>query len=356
MVYAIDIDGYIGDWYNSKKSVKNSLANYAGKPVNVRLNSLGGDVNHGLDISAQFETHGNVTVDMYSFNASASTVLSLGAKKVRMHTDGLYLIHKAMSWVDEWGFMNEDDIQQVIDQLSKEKKENETVTLILARKYAAKSGKSINEILDLMKQETWLTADQAKEWGFVDEVFGEHSSQKVNTSEIKARFNAIGLPIPTRFNETNDVESDSKSFLKQLGEDWVNFKNSILGSFTPDNKSNNNPENPVINMRKEWTSINAILQVEGIEETEGKVNLSSEQITELNQSLFDANKAKETIENDLKTKVDRIAELETELQNLKNADGATTQPINRQTDDSEPTTNVLYSTAKNAREMLNMLP
>lgn len=331
MAYTIDIDNFIGTYGYSKVFVKNILSKNSSKDVTVRLNSLGGSVDDALDIAAQFQEHGNVTVDMYAFNASASTLLSLGAKKARMHVDSLYLIHKAMSWVDSWGYMNEDNIQELIDQLEKEKNENAKITLVLARKYATKSGKSINEILDLMKKETWLNSQEAKEWGFVDEVFGDQSSGKKNIMDdsLINKMNAIGLPIPERTNKENSqADPDKETVTTWLEEKW----NQLTGGKDKKNKTDNNPQTPIINMKKEWTHINTILSVDGVEESEGKVNLTTDQVEKINAELKAANTAKETAGNLVTDKTNRIAELELELKNLKEADGASTNPVNKEAD------------------------
>lgn len=351
MKYVIDIDSFIGDWNNNKKTVKSTLANYSGKPVNVRMNSLGGDVNHALDISAQFEEHGNVTVDLYSFNASSATIIALGAKHTRMHVDSLYLIHKVMSWVNEWGYMNEDDIQSVIDQLEKEKKENEKITLVLARKYAAKTGKSITDLLNLMKEETWLTAQTAKEWGFVDEVFGKHENTKVNASEIKNHFNAFGLPIPNLEQNTSEQPSKLDAFMAEMKANYIEFKNQILGSFSKE--PNNNPQNPIINMRKEFVHINTLLNKEGIEEVDKQATLSIDEVQKINASL-------ESAENLAREKDDRIAELEQEVINLKASPGANSNPVNTNTDNTgngaSNGTDDIVSAAVNARNLFDNLP
>ncbi|MDR0686917.1 MAG: ATP-dependent Clp protease proteolytic subunit, partial [Dysgonamonadaceae bacterium] len=85
--YDIDIDNGIGTWTNSKYTVKQALYKRKSEPVLVRVNSLGGSVDDGVDIAAQFESHGNITCELFSFVASAATVLTLGAKHVRMHQD-----------------------------------------------------------------------------------------------------------------------------------------------------------------------------------------------------------------------------------------------------------------------------
>ncbi len=84
-----------------------------------------------------------------------------------------------MNWVDEWGSMNEDEIDALIAKLEIQKQQLAKVTLQLAKMYVRKTGKTLDEIISLMKQQTWLTADEAKNWGFVDEVFNNlpHNKQ-----------------------------------------------------------------------------------------------------------------------------------------------------------------------------------
>lgn len=65
--YDIDIDSYIGDWYSSKRAIKNQISSLGDKEITVRVNSLGGDVNTAIDVSAQFEAHGNIICDLLFF-------------------------------------------------------------------------------------------------------------------------------------------------------------------------------------------------------------------------------------------------------------------------------------------------
>ena len=50
MTYNLNIDDIIGRWGYSQQYVRNQLAGLKGKPVNVRISSLGGSVADGLDI------------------------------------------------------------------------------------------------------------------------------------------------------------------------------------------------------------------------------------------------------------------------------------------------------------------
>ena len=168
--HVLDIDGFIGGWGYSKSFIRNFLASSGKDPVTIRVSSLGGDVDHAIAIHNQFVEHGNVTVVLTAFNASSATLITLGARRIQMHSNSFYLIHKALQWVDTWGNMKEDDLDAMIRSLEKQKSELDKITLVLAKMYARKSGKSTPEILDLMKQETWLTADEALAWGFIEEI------------------------------------------------------------------------------------------------------------------------------------------------------------------------------------------
>lgn len=352
MNYTLDIDNLIGQWYVSKHSVKDVLNRHKNKAVNVRMSSLGGDLAHGLDIMVQFEEHGDVTVDLVSFNASAATVIAMGAKHVRMHASGNYLIHKVMSPVNEWGYMNEDDIQALIDKLEKDKHENAKITLQLARIYVAKTGKGLTEILNLMKENTWLNAEEALEWGFVDEIYGS-ASEKVNFAGMEGKFNALGLPIADRFRPENSEGGKDSKFEKML--DVVNGKIDGLkelvfnlgGSKEKNSDKQNN--NPKIVMKKDWTHINTILGVEGVELAEGKANLAEDQLLKLNEALEKANADKKAAE-------EALAEKETELTNLKNAAGDTTDPSKKETDDGGGNKeNVFGKDMADAKTMFNLL-
>jgi len=196
----LDIDGFIGEWGYSKSFVKNFLAAAGKDPVTVRISSLGGDIDHAISICDQFTEQGNVTVILSAFNASAATLISLGARRIIMNSNSFYLIHKALTFVESWGNMNEDDIDTLISQLTKDKNELEKVTLVLARMYAAKcktKKKTTGEILTLMKQETWLTAEEALAWGFVDEIAEPAVKENLlSNNRLVTMLNYSDLPLP----------------------------------------------------------------------------------------------------------------------------------------------------------------
>ena len=84
MDYQLILDYVIGYGNCSKSYVRDVLAQHKGKPVNVLISSYGGLLSDGLDIMQHFRDHGDVTVYISGFTASAATVAAMGEKKVFM--------------------------------------------------------------------------------------------------------------------------------------------------------------------------------------------------------------------------------------------------------------------------------
>jgi ATP-dependent Clp protease, protease subunit len=260
----IVIDGYIGPFGYSKQFVRQMLKGTEKDDVEIQTSSLGGSVDDALDIHDQIATHGNVTISYTGFNASSATLFSLGASKIRISENSFYLIHKVMSWVDEFGLMNEDDLDVLITRLEKEKNENAKITLQIAQMYAKKTGKSAREILDLMKQETWLTAEEAKTMGFVDEIFTPGTKENFLEDSVKvALIAAAGFPLPKR--KENNIETPSVG-------DEEKFFNKMLTRLKQALNTNKEP------MKKQFLNVNKALKVEKLESTEDGVFLNEEQL------------------------------------------------------------------------------
>jgi len=313
ITYQIDIDSYIGDGAYSKQYVRSVLDQNPNKPVNVRMNSLGGSLDHGLDIADRFSNHGDVTVDMFALNASAATLATLGAKKVRMSSSGFYLIHKALTTVFLIRQVNADNIDQIISDLTDQKDNLEKFDLAIAKKYVDKTGKSMDEIMNLMTKGGWLSADEAKTWGFVDEIF--NSSEKVNTKDFKNKIEAFGLP-------TNCISE------KDL------FTNIIISE----------------PMKKQPLKINALLNITNLESTDEGIYLNEDQVHALDGKVVELENSVATITTEktsaetrattaeaaVATKDTEIANLTTQVTNLKAGAGDTTKGNPKATDTVVP--------------------
>lgn len=132
------------------------------RPVTVKVNSPGGEVFAAAAIRAILEDYpARVTADIIGLAASAATIVVGGANVVKMRDTATFMIHDPATIA--WGTI--DEMQQVVDILK-------TVKETILNGYEAKTGLKREKLSQLMKDETWMTAEQAKELGFVDEVIG----------------------------------------------------------------------------------------------------------------------------------------------------------------------------------------
>ena len=308
MTYNINIDDYIGRWGYSKQYIRNQLAGLKGKPVNVRISSLGGSVEHGLDIRQQFLDHGDVTAYLYGLVASSATIAALGAKKVCISKYCMFLVHKVSNWVDAWGQMNADQIQELIDDLKENKLQNDKFDLVLAQMYANKCNKQIDEILDTLKAGRWLTAQEALEYGFVDEIIEDAKEDKVNLASFTDKLNVLGFPALPQMDNKEDKESG-----------WFQRIMEKLDAFSPLLKSENSTHLINLIMKKDYQKVNAILNVEGLEfDKDGKVTLTEAQVKALNEKVT-------ALEKEASDKQAEVDDLTKQVDNLKKADGDDTK-------------------------------
>jgi ATP-dependent protease ClpP protease subunit len=287
----IIIDGYIGPYAYSKQLIRNELAGQSKNPVLVKISSLGGSVDDALSIYDQFIEHGNVTAELSAFVASSATLISLGAKSVRMNENSFYLIHKAMNWVDAWGSMNEDQIESLIAQLEAQKQQLAKITLQLAKMYVRKTGKNLDEIIHLMKQETWLTAEEALEWGFVDEVFApEVAVNYLDNLQLVAMINGNDLPHPPRKKSAKTpvseltVEPDEESLFNRIWNQITNRQKEEQINKPSEEVEITKPKN-IESMKKQFLNVNKILGVESLESSADGIFINEQQLDQLEDRL-----------------------------------------------------------------------
>lgn len=129
--------------------------------IDIALNSVGGDVSAALAICGILSRHkGNITIRVDGLAASAATLItSVKNAKTVMSKGSLMMIHNPMSAVAG----NKQDMEKEIDVLDKCAESMRAV-------YADKTGLSDQEIMDIMDNETWLSAQEAVDLGFADEV------------------------------------------------------------------------------------------------------------------------------------------------------------------------------------------
>ncbi len=131
-----------------------------GNPVTLLVNSPGGEVIAASVIRSTLQEYpGKVTADIIGMAASAATIMITGADLIRMRESALFMIHDPSAIA--WGTI--DEIKAVLAILN-------TVKDSIIDTYQTKTGMEPAKLAKMMTNETWMTAQEAKDYGFVDEV------------------------------------------------------------------------------------------------------------------------------------------------------------------------------------------
>ena len=237
--------GYVGGWDFDAEYVDYILNKYKDQPVNVLIDSLGGSLATALSIVASFRRHGNVHVHFVGMNASAATIASMGAKRITMDSSSMYLVHKCSVEFFKWASANSDKLAEIIKEAEQKKTDLEKMDLNVAQLYASKCKKKTEDLLALMKKGGWLTAQEAMEYGFVDEITSfDEDEAPIITDSIAADMKASGIPVPSSFIHNE----------KQHSGLFTRFVESLTRFFSSENKNqNNNTPNTESEMKKETT-------------------------------------------------------------------------------------------------------
>lgn len=297
--YNISLKGYVGGYDFDRATVDKELAKNEGKQVNVLIDSLGGSLATGLSISAAFKNHGNVNVHFVGLNASAATIASLGAAHISIDAGAMYLVHKCSMAFFEWGSLNSDQFATLIADCEKIKADLDKLDLNVAQIYAKKCRKPTADLLALMKVGGWLTAKEALDWGFVDEITDlEDEPAPRLTDALASAMASEGMPIPNIPLADTDREGLFGKFLT-----------AIASLFKPST-------NPITTaMIKTYTYLSAILADKPLTVSDGTATVTVAQLDAIEDALADKNRLcdeqKKTIEErdatiaDLKAKLDK---------------------------------------------------
>lgn len=287
--YHLHLKGYVGGYDFDKNYVDYVLAKNAGKPVLVLIDSLGGSLATALSIAASFRNHGDVTVHFVGMNASAATIASLGAKHITMDASAMYLAHKCSTEFFQWAQLNADQLADQIATLEQLKTDLQKMDANVAGMYSRKCKKDAEALLALMKVGGWLTAKEALDWGFVDEITNaEEDNAPVLTDAVASAMASVGMPIPNI-----PVQAAQEPL-------FVRFMKAVAAIVHPDKQQPQNQDTQPMNNL--FPLIMAALAIEALPMADGSCTLTQEQMG--------------TLEAFLKQQADKLQATVTEKDNL----------------------------------------
>lgn len=341
------LKGYVGGWDFDAGYVDYILNKYKDQQVDVLIDSLGGSLATALSIVAAFRRHGNVHVHFVGMNASAATIASMGAKKITIDSSAMYLVHKCSFEFFKWTDANADKLEDIIKEANKMKSDLEKMDANIAALYADRCKKPKDDMMALMKVGGWLTAKEAEEWGFIDEVtdFEEDQPPVINDS-IAADMMASGIPVPVQV---------AKNMERRKG-----FFARIMDTFAKmfENEDNTNINHKTEQQMKETQAQQTETQEQQTEEQQTE---NQEQQTENQEQQTEEQQAEEQQAEEQTSEVEalrnEIATLRAEIQALKGAPGdKTTKVIDTKSKATEENAFTEYiNTEMSARELYNAI-
>lgn len=203
----IDIKGDVVDsetgqmykWFGMQntnpQAIQEQLEQAGGKDIQLNISSPGGDVTAAAEIYTMLQQYsGKVTGTIQGIAASAASVISEACDHLVISPTATMMIHRASMW----GEGNTNDFGHNAETLSK-------IDQTICNAYQAKTGKSRDEILDLMDKETWMTAQDAVDQGFADEILAINDKPPQMANSIGS------MPVKDKVDEFMKFLVDQKS-------------------------------------------------------------------------------------------------------------------------------------------------
>lgn len=206
-------DKWIYDWLEWDSTCPNDIKNaLATKPENEKLtvlvNSGGGSVMAGQEIYSLLCDRSDVEIKVQSLAGSAASVIAM-ANHCEISPVAMIMIHNVSMSGASGDYHDMQKNAEILRQMN----------AALASAYVSKTGRPQEEILKLMDRETWLTANQALEMGFVDgiirdekPVFANNVSGMRLTDEIRQKVLAEKAQADENEKLKNDILKDLDLF------------------------------------------------------------------------------------------------------------------------------------------------
>lgn len=160
-IYGDIYDSWWDDESNSAISLKDKLLEMGDiSEINLHINSLGGDVFEGLAMFNLLKQH-KATVKVYidGVAASIASVIAMAGDSIYMPKNSMMMIHNC--WTYECG--NAKDLRKTADDLDK-------IMEASIESYLAKVKIDRDELVELLDNESWLTAQECYDKGFCTEI------------------------------------------------------------------------------------------------------------------------------------------------------------------------------------------
>lgn len=241
----------------SDKAFKQDIENLGDvENITLYINSPGGSVFSAVAIANTLKNHkAKVTANIDGLAASAATIITSACDTVRMPKNALFMIHNPITFA----YGNNQEMQKTVKMLDKVKNS-------IIETYLNKTKTDKETLSELMDNETWMNAEEAKEYGFIDEILDENVEKEVIENKLIINNMAFDISKFKNFKEKKiqeprviNISVNSTGSPEEIADKFRNILNSTEnqknkgGNMTLEELKNKFPElcNQIFNEGKE---------------------------------------------------------------------------------------------------------
>ena len=198
--------------------IEEVLNNESNKPLNIYINSYGGEVFEGFAIYNMLKRYkGFKTVVVDGIAASIASVIAMCGDKVVMNEASMMMIHNASGVC----IGNAEEMQKVVNAL-------EQMNEVIRDVYRARTNLTDERLEELMNNETFMSAKECVEYGFADTILENNSEERL-TNQINA-LNEYKNVIEQKIKQFNDIKNLGLEAETQVGEESVDDEEVALNN------------------------------------------------------------------------------------------------------------------------------
>ena len=177
--------------------------------IDVHINSSGGNVFEGHAIYNMLKMHkAKINIYIDALAASIASVIAMSGDTIFMHKNSFLMIHN--SWIMTVG--NAKELRDTADLLDKTDEASNQAYLDRALNISEK------ELKELLDAETWLTASEALEKGFIDEILEPNEIAASISDERYKLFKSVPSSITKQDNNLTKHLEEQKLRRKIIKE------------------------------------------------------------------------------------------------------------------------------------------
>ena len=210
MLYGDIAESFWGDTISAKE-VTEYLADLDVENINVYINSNGGVVDTAIAINNALRRHkAKVTANIDGIAASAATLITCAGDTVKMPKNALFMIHNPLTIA----MGDSEEMRKQADVLEKYKNS-------IMETYLQKVNIDKEKLSELMDNESWLSAEEALKYGFIDEII-ENADIQVVENKVISNNMVFNMAEFKNFNVDKNIKNNGKGSEKMTREEIKN--------------------------------------------------------------------------------------------------------------------------------------